>query len=104
MKAEEARDASRGGTERMLYRDRADQSRAQAARLRVITGPGVVAKPEPRDIRPREGERNFFDVTCGACGGEFGTNFRITEIECAHCEARRCPHCGGWFGGDDDDW
>jgi hypothetical protein len=50
------------------------------------------------DVRPREGERGFFDVTCGACGGEHGTNFAIDQIECPHCESRRCPHCGGWFG------
>jgi hypothetical protein len=51
-----------------------------------------------KDVRPREGEPRFFDVTCGNCGGEHGTNFAIDQIECPHCEARRCPHCGGWFG------
>jgi DNA-directed RNA polymerase subunit RPC12/RpoP len=53
------------------------------------------------DVRPREGERNFWDVTCGACGAEFGTNFRVEEIACPECEARRCPHCRHWFGAEE---
>jgi len=52
----------------------------------------------PSDVRPREGEPGFYDVTCGGCGEEFGTNFVIEEIECAECEARRCPNCRTWFG------
>jgi hypothetical protein len=50
------------------------------------------------DVRPRDGEPGWHDVTCGACGKEFGTNFRVEEIECPECEARRCPNCRTWFG------
>jgi hypothetical protein len=57
--------------------------------------PGKPAKLPPR------GSDGMRDLTCGACGGGFGTNFSEEEIECAHCDARRCPHCGEWFGGDD---
>jgi hypothetical protein len=40
------------------------------------------------------------EYTCGMCGETFGTNFLPDEIECAYCEARRCPHCELWFGGE----
>lgn len=50
------------------------------------------------DIRPREGEPGWYEVTCGCCGTEFGTNFSVGEFECPGCEARRCPHCATWFG------
>ena len=52
------------------------------------------------DVRPREGEPGFSDVTCGNCGQQFGTNFRTEDIECFDCEARRCPRCFHWFGED----
>jgi hypothetical protein len=65
----------------------------------LLDSPDAQAAP---DVRSREGERGFYDVTCGNCGGEHGTNFAVDQIECPHCEARRCPHCGGWFGGEDD--
>lgn len=52
------------------------------------------------DVRPRDGEPGWHDVTCGSCSAQFGTNFRIEEIECAECEARRCPNCATWFGGE----
>jgi DNA-directed RNA polymerase subunit RPC12/RpoP len=39
------------------------------------------------------------EYTCGACGETFGTNFAEHEIECAYCDARRCPCCQSWFGG-----
>lgn len=48
---------------------------------------------------PPRGPDGFREVECGACGKTFGTNFRTEEIECAWCEARRCPCCGSWFGG-----
>lgn len=50
-------------------------------------------------IRPREGEPGWSDVTCGACGEEFTTNCSTDDLECPECDAKRCPHCGGWFGG-----
>jgi DNA-directed RNA polymerase subunit RPC12/RpoP len=40
------------------------------------------------------------DLTCGACGTEFGTNFDVDQIDCPECDARRCPHCGEWFGAE----
>ena len=52
------------------------------------------------DLKPREGWPGMFDVTCGACGEEFGTNFAVENIRCPECEARRCPHCRTWFGDD----
>jgi hypothetical protein len=55
------------------------------------------------DLRPREGEPGWHDVTCGSCGSEFGTNFAIDQIDCVECGARRCPHCATWFGGEEDD-
>jgi hypothetical protein len=71
-----------------------------------ICGTPVESEPCPdharqhADVRPRDGERGFFDVTCGSCGEEFGTNFKVEEIACPECEARRCPQCRTWFGGD----
>lgn len=50
------------------------------------------------DIRPEAGHPGWYEVTCGVCGEEFGTN-RVEEMECPECEARRCPHCATWFGG-----
>ena len=44
--------------------------------------------------------RDLPEYTCGQCGETFGTNFLPDEIECAYCEARRCPHCELWFGGE----
>lgn len=67
---------------------------------RTVFAPELAAAA---DVRPREGEPGWLDVTCGSCGAESGTNFLIEEIECGECEARRCPHCGGWFGGEEDD-
>ena len=61
---------------------------------------GAEPQPAPDDVRPREGERGWKDVTCGSCGEESGTNFRDEEIDCPECEARRCPHCKRWFGGE----
>lgn len=62
---------------------------------RTVFAPKLAAAP---DVRPREGEPGWSDVTCGICGAQFATNFRLEEIECGECEARRCPHCGTWFG------
>ena len=45
-------------------------------------------------------ERDLPEYTCGQCGETFGTNFVEDEIECAYCDARRCPHCAEWFGGE----
>ena len=53
------------------------------------------------DLKPREGWPGMFGVTCGVCGEEFGTNSCGEETACAECEARRCPHCKTWFGGDE---
>ena len=62
----------------------------------------VSHKPAPEDHDlPQVGPDGMRDLTCGACGGVFGTNFHEEQIECAHCDARRCPHCGEWFGRDD---
>jgi hypothetical protein len=41
------------------------------------------------------------DFTCGECGETFGTNCTEADIQCANCDARRCPHCHEWFGRDD---
>lgn len=60
-------------------------------------------QPAAADVRPREGQPGWHDVTCGICGAEFGTNFRLEEITCGECEARRCPHCGTWFGAETED-
>jgi hypothetical protein len=56
------------------------------------------SRGQQADVRPRDGEPGFFEVTCGACGEEFGTNFAAGEIACPECEARRCPECRTWFG------
>ena len=40
------------------------------------------------------------EFTCGLCGGVFGTNWPLDEVQCAHCEARRCPSCRTWFGAE----
>lgn len=56
--------------------------------------------PEAHDLPP-VGPDGMRELTCDACGGVFGTNFSEEQIECAHCDARRCPHCGEWFGRDD---
>jgi hypothetical protein len=56
-----------------------------------VTSPGTT--PE-RALKPLP------EYECGACARKFGTNFAIDEIECAECEARRCPFCRQWFGGD----
>jgi hypothetical protein len=53
----------------------------------------------PLDVRPREGDPRMKDVTCGSCGEEFGTNADDDDIGCVECDARRCPHCKRWFGG-----
>lgn len=52
------------------------------------------------DLRPREGEPGWWDATCGSCGMEHGGNLDENDIECPFCEARRCPHCKTWFGGE----
>jgi hypothetical protein len=57
----------------------------------VLINPVTPARPE-RTLPPLP------QYTCGQCGETFGTNFRIEEIECPECEARRCPHCETWFG------
>lgn len=41
------------------------------------------------------------DFTCGECGETFGTNCADNDIQCAVCDAKRCPHCKKWFGRDD---
>lgn len=43
--------------------------------------------------------RDLPEYRCGQCGETFGTNFAEDEIECAYCDARRCPCCEHWFGG-----
>lgn len=75
----------------------------RAPDLPLRDSPFVTVIDVEADVRPREGERGWHDVKCGACGGEFGTNFAIDQIECAECEARRCPKCATWFGGDEQD-
>jgi hypothetical protein len=52
------------------------------------------------DVRPDADEPGWLHVTCGGCGVEFGTNFAVEELECPECEARRCPACHTWFGGE----
>ena len=37
---------------------------------------------------------------CGLCGEEFGSNCHEDDISCTSCGAKRCPHCGKWFGED----
>lgn len=45
-------------------------------------------------------ERGHVVVTCGSCGKESGTNCDDDDIRCGECDAKRCPDCGGWFGGE----
>jgi len=52
------------------------------------------------DVRTDADEPGWLHVTCGGCGVEFGTNFAVEELECPECEARRCPACHTWFGGE----
>jgi hypothetical protein len=55
---------------------------------------------EANDVRPRADGQRGLDITCGACGEDYGTNVTdLDEIECVECDARRCPHCKTWFGG-----
>lgn len=61
-------------------------------------GPGQDSDGEP-DVRPRDGEPGWLDVTCGACGAEHGTNFTLDQIACYECGAHRCPNCRTWFDG-----
>ena len=49
---------------------------------------------------PQPNRGTMRDLTCGACGTEFGTNFDVDQIDCPECDARRCPCCGEWFGGE----
>lgn len=44
--------------------------------------------------------RDLPEYRCGQCGQTFGTNLAEDKVECAYCEARRCPHCEMWFGGE----
>lgn len=46
------------------------------------------------------GERGYVEVTCGQCGEESRTNCDDDDICCGVCDARRCPCCGKWFGGE----
>jgi hypothetical protein len=39
------------------------------------------------------------EYTCGQCNEVFGSNCDEDDIECTNCDARLCPHCGQWFGG-----
>jgi hypothetical protein len=41
------------------------------------------------------------EYTCGVCRETFGTNFSVQDIDCGNCEARRCPYCTTWFGGEE---
>lgn len=59
--------------------------------------PHLVPQGEPL---PPRGPDGFREITCGACGETFGTNFADDEVECPDCDARRSPCCGSWFGGD----
>lgn len=52
------------------------------------------------ELSAKEGLPPLPQFTCGQCGETFGTNFAEDEIECAYCDARRCPHCHEWFGGE----
>jgi len=62
---------------------------------------GLTAGSVPSDVRPRADGRRGLDITCGSCGEDYGTNVTdLDEIECVTCEARRCPHCQIWFGGN----
>jgi hypothetical protein len=81
-------------------RDRADVDEC-ARELAAILDKHPIAQPAPEadDVRPREGDPRMKDITCGSCGEEFGTNADDDEIECTECDARRCPHCKRWFGG-----
>jgi len=54
--------------------------------------PEPAAQPAPKPLP---------EYTCGSCKRVFGTNFAVEEIECAECDARRCPYCREWFGGED---
>lgn len=54
----------------------------------------------PAPPLPASNRHQHLDLTCGACGEEFGTNCADDDIRCAVCSAHRCPHCGGWFGED----
>jgi hypothetical protein len=40
------------------------------------------------------------EYTCGGCGLEFGSNCTLDDITCPDCDAKWCPGCGVWFGGD----
>lgn len=100
------------------YRNERDELRALVAEMDAAMGPRplLITNPQragwrkragleagggqPADVRPRDGEPGWLDVTCGGCGEEFGTNFAAAELECPGCEARRCPSCHAWFGGD----
>jgi hypothetical protein len=37
---------------------------------------------------------------CGGCGETWSTNCAADDITCPECEAKWCPACGTWFGGD----
>jgi hypothetical protein len=89
-----------GGLGRYAFRDDPEWLKAEAERWLAgfVSSLGAVF-PEAAALPP-VGPDGMRDLTCGACGGEFGTNFREEEIECAYCDARRCPSCGEWFGGD----
>ena len=39
------------------------------------------------------------EYVCGQCCEFFVTNCDEGDIKCTECGARRCPHCGEWFGG-----
>lgn len=61
--------------------------------------PATEARDVPPGVLLPRGRklRNFI---CTSCGELFTTNCTDDDIECPTCDARRCPVCGGWFGGD----
>ena len=61
--------------------------------LRRLAEAGPVPEAE-------QGCMKMHDYTCGRCGETFSTNCDEDDIQCTDCEARRCPCCGSWFGGE----
>jgi len=85
-------------TERCFGSDRGElEAKAESWLAEFVTSIGAVFKA-PDLPPPNRGPMR--DLTCGACGEEFGTNFDVDKIDCPRCEARRCPCCGDWFGAE----
>lgn len=86
---------------RITYQGGQDAASVRQELLACLEANGGQHARQPADVRPRDGEPGWLDVTCGGCGEEFGTNVAVAELECPECEARRCPSCQAWFGGSD---